>query len=55
MDVGAKLAALSPDWSPRLLFLFYQQNRFPVRLLLACFQRQQCSTAVPRTFAYHGT
>ena len=48
MDVEAKLAALSPDWSPRLLFLFYQQNRtvlFPVRLLLACFQQQQyCSS-----------
>ena len=58
MDVEAKLAALSPDWSRLLLFLFYQQNRtvlFPVRLLLACFQQQQCGTAVPRTFARHGT
>jgi len=58
MDVEAKLAALSPDWSRLLLFLFYQQNGtvlFSVRLLLACFQQQQCGTAVPRTFARHGT
>ena len=58
MDVEAKLAALSPDWSRLLLFVFYQQNGtvlFSVRLLLACFQQQQCGTAVPRTFARHGT